>query len=470
LGHIQARTASGAALPVPVVQMCSDHILAIILVACTIFASLAWIGILRWAVPAPALAVCVITAAAVSLAFPYVATTDPYAYALYGFQAAHGHTPYLTVQNSAAAPSTALRTLYDFFPADSTNRRANYGPAAVLEYHAAALAARDSLTRFLNLQRLVNISLICVLGWLLTLLRPPGQRKIDAAFSAFHPLLLIESVAFMHGDILMMVLLCLALLAYRKDRVAVCASLIVLAAEVRVIAGLALIAVLMQCAQDRRTRDLLKALSASSATFAATAALAIVTYHAFTLGGSPAIDAYSSPLILAFDSFGVSLQHLSQGGSLQALFGLTLVIIALRARNYRFVPLSALAILPVLRGWYCQWIVPQIALEAKASVRYAGAALAGVAIIAEWPSMTGNSDLTTWAIILSLQWLPPVLALVICESRSSRERLPRAAQVPPTSVPLRSTTQGRFRRAPSVYTHPMKIAPDLDAAPDREPA
>lgn len=361
-----------------------------------------------------------------SIFFPYIATTDPYAYAVYGYEALLGQNPYSNASQPAQTASPALRALYAFFPFGSVDRTANYGAVAVLQYREIARASGESLGRFIMLERLTNAALLTILAWLLMLLRAPGTGRVHAAFVAFHPLVLVESIAFVHGDILMIVLLCAALLAYRKGAIEVCAVLIVLATEVRVIAGLALLVLLMKSGQEREARTVWRATCASALALAVAAALTIRSYGTFTLGGSPALGPYTSPFLLAFNATNASMQHIALGGAAQALAGLGILAWVMLRRRYEYVPFSALAVLPVVRAWYCQWLVPLLAIEERSAVSYAAGALAGIAIVSEWPDMTGHSDAATWAVILCLQWLPPLAALLFPVLK---------APIPATSAP-----------------------------------
>jgi hypothetical protein len=269
------------------------------------------------------------------------------------------------------------------------------------------------------------------------LLRAPGTGRLQSAFVAFHPLVLIESIAFVHGDILMIVLLCAALAAYRKGAVEACALLIALATEVRVIAGLALLVLVMKAAQERDARSVLRALGASSLTVALTGGWAIASLGTFALGGSPALGPYTSPMLLTFNAAAASMHHIALGGASQAIAGLAIVAWVMLAKRYEYVPLSALTVLPIVRAWYCQWLVPLLAVEGRSGVTYAAAALAGIGIVTEWPEMTGHSDAATWAVILCLQWIPPVVALLFHATLARKPLL--KAPSPTTSAPSRST-------------------------------
>lgn len=421
----------GLSLPVPVVQMCDNRTLPLLLIALALTACAGWAVMLRHMPRRWIIAACACAGLGCAIAFPYVPSTDPYAYALYGFEAAHGATPYVASHARASNQSQALSRLYRFFPPGSSNRVANYGPVAVLQYQAVAFAAGERLGRFVLFQRLCNAALLVLLAWLLRLVRPPQIGRTQAAWVAFHPLMLLESVAFGHGDILMLVLLCAALAAYRSGRPALCAALVILGAEVRLVAALALAVLFIELSR-RDVRGLVLAACAALATFAGTAAAATAVYGKFTFGGAPAIEAFSSPAILAFDAFGVSMRHVGAGLVVQAAFGLALIAVVLRMRLYRYLPFAALAALPIMRAWYCQWLVPLLALEADRRVRAAAFAAASIAIIAEYPAMTAQSNAPTWGVILSLQWLLPALVLcvpmVIEARRTLRSNIAAAAQ------------------------------------------
>jgi hypothetical protein len=453
-GHVQARTSLGIALPVPVIQMCSGHTLPMLLIVLTILASLAWLGIRRWPPPAWVFVACMSAGLIAALAFPYFATTDPYAYAVYGYRTIHGENPYTMPQSYAVHDSNALRGLYAFFPSGSSDRVANYGPLAILQYQAAAFTAKDSLRGFMIVARALNALLLLLLAWLLMLIRPPQAGRLSSAFIAFHPLVLLESIAFVHGDLLMMVLLCAAWLAYRRNWIAPCAALIVLATEVRVVAGLALVVLLLQAAARRDKRTVLRALGASALTGAVSVGASMFAYGTFTLGGSPALALFSSPFAVLFEAFGVTLSHVVMGGEMQAVAGISIIVLLLCAKRYLYVPLATYAALPIVRAWYCQWLVPLIAIDPDSRPAIAAGVLAGIAIVAEWPEMTAASDLGTWAVILALQWLLPIATLWATHT----DRRALQAQDRSTSAPSQSTTPVRNSNARRACTRPTNAA------------
>ena len=430
--RIGARTSAGTGMPVPVVQMCGGHTLAALLIALTILASLAWAALLRWTPRRSILAACALIALGTAFAFAYLPTTDPYAYALYGYEAAHGQTPYAAVSAATAPGSRALATLYRFFPPGSTDRVANYGPAAVLEYHAVALAAGDSLRRFVLVLRAFHALLLLLLAWLLAQIRAPGLMRSQAAWVVFHPLLVLESVAFGHGDVLMLVLLGAAFLAYRKNAFAASAVLIVAASEVRMAAGLALVVLFLETNRRYGTLAFARTAAASLAAFAGTAAAARAAYGHFTLGGAPSLEAYASPMMLAFNAATVTAAHVRYGMAAQALCGFAIVVLAVRFRRYALAGLGTLAALPIIRAWYCQWAVPLVAVDADPRVRAASFAAASIAIIAEWPAMTGHSGVAAWSVILSLQWLLPAAAAGLARLRPARALPAQIAASPST--------------------------------------
>lgn len=411
-GDAIVRGSVGGALPVPVVAMCQSTALPLLLIVCIIAASFAWYVLLRANAPRIVLAMCMAAAAGTALFFPYVSSTDPYAYATYGYEAAHGMDPFsahASLPQSAGAP---LETLYRLFPAGSVNRVANYGPAAVAEYQALAAMSGNSLHRFLMLSRLLNLGLLAVLAACLCALRAKGRSRSEAVFTAFHPLVLMESVAFAHGGILFLALLALGFIAYRKGSIEVCALLIVLATEVRAVAGLAFVVLILALAREGRTRELVRAALAGIAAAGATIAISYLAYGRFSLGGSPTVTPFSSPLLLLLDAHAANGMKLVLGGALEAIAGLALLMFALRARRFTAVPFCALAILPIVQSWYCQWVVPQIAFERRSPYTAAAVMLASVGIVAEWPQMTGRSNAAVWAGILCVQWLLPLAAAI----------------------------------------------------------
>jgi hypothetical protein len=441
--EVQARSSLGLSLPVPVIQMCAGYALPLLLAGFTLAACAAWALVARARARVGTAAVCAAVALAAAIAFPYVPSTDPYAYALYGYEAMHGITPYADTVQAGSPQPEPLAKLYQFFPRPSSNRVANYGPLAVLQYEAVARVSGNSLGRFVLLLRCLNAALLLALAWLLTLLRPPGTARVQAAWVAFHPLLLLESVAFAHGDLLMIVLLCAALVLYRRGAYSLCAAVIVAAAEVRLAAALALLVLCVEVDRRYGISRLVRTVAAAAATLGVSAAASIVAYGSFTLGGAPAIEAFSSPAILAFNAFGVTMRHVAAGLLVQAAFGLLCIAVVLRLRRYLYLPFAALAGLPIMRAWYCQWLVPIAALERDSAAGSAALTAASVAILAEYPAMTAHSDAATWSIILALQWLLPLAAARLFASQAVRPTARAAKANRSTSALSQSTTPAR---------------------------
>lgn len=410
---LHASSSYGASLPIPVVQMCSGIVLPALLIAGCIVASLAWIALRKYLPSTWVLVTCIGVALLAALWFPYIATTDPYAYALYGYEAKAGLGPYSSKDNcTSAGCHEPLSTLYRLFPSGSSQRSANYGPLAIAEYQLIATVAGNSLRNFLLYMRLLNALLLLTIAWACLHIRRESSG-VTAAFTVFHPLMMLESVSFLHGDVLMLSLLCGAAVAYSKRSIAMCALLIVLAAEVRAVAGLAMIVLLIRMFDERDLRATVTAILTASAATLLTGLASLRTYGTFTAGASPAVDSFSSPMVLLTDAFGLTPSHLALGARFQALVGLGLLIVALRCRRYALVPLASLTMLPMARSWYYQWLVPQIALEPDSTVSAVLITAITVGIVAEWPEMTGHSDITTWGCILLLQWAPPLLIWVV---------------------------------------------------------
>ena len=91
-----------------------------------------------------------------------------------------------------------------------------------------------------------------------------------------------------------------------------------------------------------------------------TAVASLRFFGTFTLGNAPTL-APGAPVMILFELFG--LKSFPVGVALQAAVGFFAIYLALRSRAFRFVPVAALAALPVVRAWYLQWLVPVAALS-----------------------------------------------------------------------------------------------------------
>ncbi len=285
-GAMDVRASAESALPVAVVQFCTGTTLAIILMACFAVAAIAWIGLVRYRAPLVTVIGSIALALACAATFPYVASTDPYAYAMYGYEAMGG------------AAQTPIAQLHQLFPSSSIDRKDNYGPLATMEYEALAFASKGSLRRFIIVERLANLVLVFVVSGCCIVLRAPGSSRVGAALAAFHPIVIVESIAFCHGDILMVTLLSLAFVAYRRSQVVLCCVLIVLAVEVRSVAGLAFLVLLAELSFTQRLRDMWRALTSSALAALATAAISMVLFGRFSVGGSPLGESWSAPMLM----------------------------------------------------------------------------------------------------------------------------------------------------------------------------
>lgn len=399
-GHRDVVGSIGTSLPFPVIQFCGTTAFAVALMIVVPVAVVAWLLLVKAprALAIPVFGVLCFCA----LTFPYIASSDPYAYAYYGYESVSGIRPYSAAPNGES--NEALNRLEQLFPPGSSVRMPNYGPVALAEYALLAKTAGRSLLRFVLTARAFNLLLVLLCGFLCALAAPAGISHWKAFAYFANPLVLVESVAFAHSDILMLALLLGAFVGYKSGRLALCASLIVLAMLTRSIAGLAFIPLILTVARERGLRHCFGIAAGACVTIALTALFSYAFFGGFGLGGSPAIETFSSPASVILSFVIPSSAVLVAGATCQALIGLGLTLTAIARRMYSYLPLSALTILPMIRSWYAQWAVPLLSISDDVRVRRATAALTCTAIFSEWPELTGHTDRLTWAVILVLQW------------------------------------------------------------------
>lgn len=365
-------------------------------------------------------AVAVVVLAALcgaALFFPFIASSDPYAYAYYGYETTVGVKPYHPQQTRELESDAALSRLEQLFPAGSSVRIPNYGPVSLAEYAVVAKFAGPSLLRFIMTARVVNLLLALCCGLLCALCAANGISRWQAFAYFVNPLVLVESVAFVHSDVLMLALLLAAFLAYRRGALPLCAALICLATLARSIAGLAFIPLLAIVVPERGLRGCFGMAAAAVGTLVSVAAVSDLVFGGFGLGGSPAIEMFSSPASVLLSFVMPAQAVLVAGATCQAVFGLVLTLAAVARRAYSMLPLTALAILPMVRSWYAQWAVPLLSVSDDVRVRWATVILTCTAIFAEWPELTGHTDRLTWSVVLLVQWGSAVVAFAVASRR-----------------------------------------------------
>lgn len=401
-GHRDVAASIAGSLPVPVVQFCGITLFAVLLMAAVPAAVALWFVVLK--APRP-LALAAFAGLCLSaLVFPYIASSDPYAYAYYGYETTAHIKDYSPARRNEPANNAALKRLEQLFPTGSSVRTPNYGPVALAEYALIAKIAGPSLERFIMTARVCNLLLVLTCGFLCALAAPLTLSRWKAFAYFANPLVLMESVAFVHSDILMIALLLAALIAYKRGRLAVSAAMIASAMLTRSIAGMAFIPLIVIAVPQRGLRGWTGIAAGAGLTLAVAGVLSYRLFGGFGLGGSPAIEVFSSPASIVLSSVLPANAVLVAGATCQAIFGLGLTLVVVARRRYSFLPLSALTILPMVRSWYAQWAVPLLSISDDVRARRAAAALTFTAIFSEWPELTGHTDRATWAVILLVQW------------------------------------------------------------------
>lgn len=398
----------GPALPVPSLQSCHASAAPVFVVLAIGYAGLtaAWLWLLRSGMPLKAIVAAAILANVAAIAFPYVSTSDAYAYALYAYEAGVLHlSPYA----AHALPATQMgMTFAQFFPdAHSDIRVMNYGPVFAFAYAAVGAVFGGSVTSLIYGERIFSALCIAVTATLLSRVRAVADSRRALALILLSPLLLIEGVAFAHGDAFMLVLLVAALLFWERGRTVETGVFIGLAIGVRSVALFALLAATMYAYRTQKAR-IIALWGGALAAIGTSALLSYATFGGVSFGGGAAIDPFGSPAaIVANIMGGVNFSHTVIATGIQAALGMTLLAIALLAHAYEYVPMGALAATPSLRPWYCQWLLPALALPSSRTARRISYAIVTLAILGEAPLIIGGSKALAIGVVL-IQWVFPL--------------------------------------------------------------
>jgi len=239
-----------------------------------------------WLVPARAVLVAGLLAAAALTLVPPLGSSDHLSYAAYGRMLVTGHNPYTTTPAQLAALGDPVaRAVQDWSGTPSV-----YGPLATAIQGLASLAGGTSVRLTVFLLGLANLAAFAVTGLLLHRMtrREPAWQLRAALLWAANPLLLQVLVAGAHvdGQAVVFGVAAVAVMSGARNvspsRAALAGVLVGLGFAVKVTAalvglGLAMALVL---AAGRRWRRLVPQLAALAAGFAVTAAAAVA------IGGS----------------------------------------------------------------------------------------------------------------------------------------------------------------------------------------
>lgn len=411
----------GPSLPIPALQGCHASAAPVFIVLAVAYGSLtaAWLWVLRSAVSLKAILAAAILANVAAIAFPYVSTSDAYAYALYAYEAGVLHlSPYAA--HALPATQTGLMFAQLFPDAHSDIRVMNYGPVFAFAYAAVGAIFGGSLTSLVYGERIFSAICVAVTGFLLSRARSIVQSRRALVLVLLSPLLLIEGVAFAHGDAFMLALLVAALLFWERGRVVETGAFIGLAIGVRSVALFALLAATMYLYRAQKARITALWVGALSA-IGLSAIVSYVVFGAVSFGGGAAIDPFGSPVAVVTNLVGgISFSHTVIATGIQAALGMSLIAVALLANAYEYVPAGALAATPSLRPWYCQWLMPALALPSSRTARRISYGIVTLAILGEAPLMIGDSKMLAVGIVLT-QWAFP-LTIAIRAWSTARKR------------------------------------------------
>jgi len=421
-GSIYVALSRGPALPVPAVQGCYASAAPLFIVLALAYAALTalWLRLQHTHISTGVIVLLAVPAAILAIVFPYVSTSDAYAYALYAYEMGVLHlSPYA----AHAIPVTDTgATFAQLFPdARADIRVMNYGPVFAAAYAAIGAICGSSVKALIYGERV--FSELCIIATALLISRAravvlPRQALVLVLLS---PLLLVEGVCFAHADAFMLALLCAAWLCWERDRPLEAGAFIGLAIGVRSVALFALIAA-AYCAYRGGRSQLVPVLGGALGTIALCAAASYAVFGTVSFGGGAAIDPFGSPAAVVVNLIGgVNFSHTVIATGVQFAIGMTLIAAALLAASYDYIALGALASAPALRPWYVQWLVPVLALPASLTAKRVMFVVVALAVLGEAPLMTGGSKVLAIGVV-ALQWAIPItLAALSWKSRQAQQ-------------------------------------------------
>jgi hypothetical protein len=408
-----AHLAAQPPLPIPVVLNCANAApLFLWFYAGYLLVGAGVMFMVRAAVSALGIAVAACVALLCAFVVPFVPNADPYSYALPAFVTFVAHQSPYAVQHLSGSSEVASKLSALFPEQNNPLRIANYGPVSI-----GSLAAvvgpfgMVSLKAMILAERAFGAILLVVLGLLLSLAQADSQSKLRAfAVTVLNPLMLFYAVSFAHGDVLMLVLLAAAFLAYRNERMSLCAALCVLAFATRSVALVTIVVLFWELLYRRRY-------SALTAAFASAAVTALLVWVGgwYFLGGAGHADGFfytpadAPGTVLATMLFGDTPMGLGVGLIVGAGIGLAIAYASLRERAYNAMPIAVLAALPGVEPWYAQWLAPVLTLTRNVPYRAALVAFIALAPLPMFVEMTSEFNYAAvHGILVVIQWGVPL--------------------------------------------------------------
>jgi hypothetical protein len=430
-GTIQGHVTERSAMPLLVAQNGAGNMLLFVALAgCYWLAFAAYERLLRRFEPRVAVAAFAAGALA-AVALPVLPTSDPYAYALYALEVALHLNPYVAHASGLTGPWAA--SLSTLFPnSHAPVRVCYYGPVFALAYGAlGALLQHAPLLVFLLAERMLGVLCIALaaLGFAFAVPGETGAGRARRAFAfALHPLVVLEFVAFAHGDGMMLAALAWAYAAWRRGRVASAGALCAVAVCTRSVALVAVAALLVVLVRSDR-RAALRAAGGFAATMAGLALLSELRLGAFSIGGQQAFFSPTSAPLIVVASFLLPVSQPMLGLYLEELSGVVLMG-ALFWRVLRggspdllaWLPFAMFAGVPGLYGHYVAWASPLQSLSTDARLLRVFRTLCLVAPLLYLthldPFAAPGAPLSIQLLVLAAVWVPVLLAF--------REPSPRA--------------------------------------------
>lgn len=412
-GLILARTSIGRSMPIPVVQFCTHAApLFGVFFAGYLIAFAGTLLLMFAQLSGRALFGLTSIVMVLAITMPFVPNTDPYAYAFYAYEGfVLKYSPFFQQHLHAVSPvATALVSL---FPADESRIRiANYGPVFAALYSVViGPFGLVSLKAMIFAERALGAIAVLLVGLLLSMTQVDRIAK-QRAFTAIvlNPLVVFQSVSFMHGDIIMLALLVAAYVLYQRGQFWACAALCVLAIEVRFVAVAAVLVLFRELLFMKRYRQFATAATVTALTLATTWLLAERIFGVFRISGTNVFPNFYAPgalltsLLLGFSSRSVLI-----GFMLQVISGAALFYASLRERLYSLVPVATLVGVPVFEPWYAQWIAPFAVLTSNPAFRAAIIAFMLVAPLQMFVEMIAGASRAQETTIALIRWLTPAL-------------------------------------------------------------
>jgi hypothetical protein len=354
----------------------------------TLFAAYLWVLKVHRALSTRAILVTILLVHVIVAIAPPLFSTDVFSYGSYARMGAlYGLNPYL-----AGPESVLLDHWYPFVGADWVTTPSAYGPLfTLLGYPIAGLNVLWGVAAYKLLA--ATASLVAVAGVWYCAGRLGRDRLLAVVLIGLNPALLIYAVGGGHNDMIMLAPLVLAIAAILSRRERLGGVLLVVAAAIKVTAGVVLPFALAASDNPFRIRErrLLAGACAAGLIISVASAIAFGTSPVDLLGtleqiqrhgGSQSIVGFI-PFVLGDKSVSANDAPILGGTCVVAVIGLLLAVRRgridwLTGAGWAFV--AMLITTAYLLPWYSTWCLPFAALTRDRRLRWAGIILSAIAL------------------------------------------------------------------------------------------